>query len=51
LAWAWRCPSPLAAELALQAIRRYAFDGALLFSDILEVPDALGQTVTFVAGG
>jgi uroporphyrinogen-III decarboxylase len=44
-------PEALAAELALQPIRHYAFDGAILFSDILQVPDALGQTVTFVAGG
>jgi hypothetical protein len=51
LASAWRCQRPLAAELALRPIRRYAFDGPMLFSDILEVTDALGQTVTFVAGG
>jgi uroporphyrinogen decarboxylase len=39
-----------AAEITLQPIRRFAFDGAILFSDILIVPYALGQDLRFEAG-
>ncbi|MFN3387372.1 MAG: uroporphyrinogen decarboxylase [Allosphingosinicella sp.] len=44
------CASDAAAEVTLQPIRRFGFDGAILFSDILIVPWALGQDLTFVAG-
>ncbi len=37
-------------EATLQPIRRFGFDAAIMFSDILVVPDALGQRVTFESG-
>jgi uroporphyrinogen decarboxylase len=45
------CLTPArAAEVTLQPIRRYGFDGAILFSDILMLPYALGQDLRFVEG-
>ncbi|MFO1069598.1 MAG: uroporphyrinogen decarboxylase [Geminicoccaceae bacterium] len=45
------CYNPdLAEEITLQPIRRFGFDAAILFSDILVIPDALGAGVRFLEG-
>lgn len=42
--------SEAAAEITLQPVRRFGFDGAILFSDILIVPYAMGQDLAFLSG-
>ncbi len=45
------CTNPeLACEVTLQPLRRYRFDAAILFSDILTIPDAMGMGLNFTEG-
>jgi uroporphyrinogen decarboxylase len=45
--WAMCMDPDLATEITLQPIRRFGFDAAIIFSDILTIPYALGRTVQF----
>ncbi|MEO1046548.1 MAG: uroporphyrinogen decarboxylase [Pseudomonadota bacterium] len=42
--------SEAAAEITIQPIRRFGFDAAILFADILNIPHAMGQDLAFLAG-
>jgi uroporphyrinogen decarboxylase len=45
------CQTPeLACEVTLQPLRRFALDAAIIFSDILTIPDAMGLELYFVEG-
>ncbi|HUO92019.1 MAG TPA: uroporphyrinogen decarboxylase [Rhizomicrobium sp.] len=48
--WAMATTPELAAQVTLQPIERFGFDAAIIFSDILVVPDALDVAVTFEEG-
>lgn len=48
--WTMSNTPEIAAEVTLQPIRRFGFDAAIIFSDILTVPVALGSTVTIEEG-